>query len=117
MGAAAVVVGAAAGATAEMTERPGALALVEARPQALLIATARLVLASAGLVQRDDKIRLLGGEVGGRVVERKMPILPDADKGHVNGRSPQCLAGDADDLGRILFSVEQEVFCNSRLLN
>ncbi|MGZ4281550.1 MAG: hypothetical protein ACXVEM_04860 [Gaiellaceae bacterium] len=49
MGAAAVVVGAAAGATAEMTERPGALALVEARPQALLIATARLVLASAGL--------------------------------------------------------------------
>ena len=47
--AAAAVGAAAAGATAEMTERPGAPALVEARPQALLIATVRLVLASAGL--------------------------------------------------------------------
>jgi hypothetical protein len=47
--AAAAVGAAAAGATAEMTERPGAPVLAEARPQALLIATLRLVLAAAGL--------------------------------------------------------------------
>ena len=50
MGAAAAAVGAAADATAtEVTERPGAPVLAEARPQALLIATVRLVLAAAGL--------------------------------------------------------------------
>jgi hypothetical protein len=49
-GAAAVAVAAAAaGTAAEMTERPGVPALVEARPQALLIAALRLTLAAAGL--------------------------------------------------------------------
>ena len=52
MGVAAAAAGdaAAAAATApELTERPGAPVLAEARPQALLIATVRLVLAAAGV--------------------------------------------------------------------
>jgi hypothetical protein len=41
---------AAAGTAADVSKRTGARALVEARPQALLIATVRLALAAAGLV-------------------------------------------------------------------
>jgi hypothetical protein len=46
---AAAAAGAAAAATAEVTARSGAPALVEARQQALLIATLRAALATAGL--------------------------------------------------------------------
>ena len=52
MGVAAAAAGdaaAAAATAAELTERPGAPVLAEARPQALLIATVRLVLAAAGV--------------------------------------------------------------------
>ena len=42
------------------------------------------LLASAGFVQRDDEVRRLCLEVGWRIVEGQMTILPDPDKSHVD---------------------------------
>src|SRR5215210_548103 len=41
------------------------------------------LLPAAGFIEIDDDIRLLGLEVGGRVVEGEVAVLADADEGHV----------------------------------
>src|SRR5260370_32864640 len=59
------------------------------------------LLLAARLVEIDDDVRFFGLEICRRIVERNMPILPDAEERDVNWRRSYVLAGLARHGGRV----------------
>ena len=66
-----------------------------------------MLLLAACFVQLHDKIRFFCIEVGWWIVERHVPILPDAGKDHVNGSASKLGSDLSTRGGRIRFAIEQ----------
>jgi len=74
-------------------------------------------LTPARFVERNDQIFFLGFEVGGRIIEGEMSVLPDSNESDVDRGLPQFLAGATNNFGRISLTVQQMVLSDSGFLD
>ena len=75
------------------------------------------LLTPARFVQRNDEIFFLGFEVGGRIIEGEMPVLPDSNESDVDRGLPKRLPRAANNFSRIFGTVEQMVLGDSGFLD
>ena len=80
--------------------RDGTSSMVSNQPFAHLLSPARFI-------ERHDEVGLACVEVCRRIVEGEMPVLADADEGHIDRRRSDLMADRLADDFRILLAVEQ----------
>ena len=74
------------------------------------------LLAAAGFIELDDEIRLVGIEIGGRVVEGEVCILTDAGERNINWRRLQLVSNLTDHFAGMALAIEQVIVRDSSLI-